>query len=516
MANEEHLKILEQGVDVWNKWREENPNITPDLSHINFHDKDLRKINLQKADLSSAIFFNNNLSNANFTDVQAYNSLFDCSNLQKANFKNAALNKASFRHTKAQNSNFDSSHIWESDFQLADLRWANFYSAKAQHTLFDKANLQNTIFRSADLKNSDLSETKLQRADLSNARLECVRFSFGSLDHAIIEHTNLINAIFYDSSLSRTIFSYSNLTSSRITTTNLHKTHFSSCILTGVKIDQKTNFNKVIGCQIGVNGFYSAETNSAALTQMTPKGNSMQGSNPDAVVDSLNHAKKLHFVSLTLVGISLLLLVLHIPTLKLPFGLTGKEVDAINFAALSVIISFGLCSLTAFFFSSALEGAKYINGRESAMQVGHFPWILSKYEHTKWRRRLSIAAKVILCFHPVVYFPFFINFQSLFSGKWTSLFHSTDSLPSFLSYLLPIFAVLLFTSCYWIFKTSLGFLKPILFDPQTEAARKTDTEKITEALDRLNETTKEQTAKMDEILGVLKKGNNGKKTDEEN
>jgi hypothetical protein len=32
MANPEHLEILKQGVEVWNKWREDNPSIRPDLS----------------------------------------------------------------------------------------------------------------------------------------------------------------------------------------------------------------------------------------------------------------------------------------------------------------------------------------------------------------------------------------------------------------------------------------------------------------------------------------------------
>ena len=31
MANPEHLAILIQGVEVWNRWREENPEIRPDL-----------------------------------------------------------------------------------------------------------------------------------------------------------------------------------------------------------------------------------------------------------------------------------------------------------------------------------------------------------------------------------------------------------------------------------------------------------------------------------------------------
>src|SRR4051812_35846451 len=31
MANEEHVALLKQGVDAWNKWRRENPKVRPDL-----------------------------------------------------------------------------------------------------------------------------------------------------------------------------------------------------------------------------------------------------------------------------------------------------------------------------------------------------------------------------------------------------------------------------------------------------------------------------------------------------
>jgi len=55
MANEEHLKILKQGVEQWNKWRLENA-IRPDLG-----DADLGDADLSDADLGDAILGGANL-----------------------------------------------------------------------------------------------------------------------------------------------------------------------------------------------------------------------------------------------------------------------------------------------------------------------------------------------------------------------------------------------------------------------------------------------------------------------
>ena len=46
MANEEQLAILAQGVDAWNKWRRENPDVPVDLKEANLRHKDLTEINL--------------------------------------------------------------------------------------------------------------------------------------------------------------------------------------------------------------------------------------------------------------------------------------------------------------------------------------------------------------------------------------------------------------------------------------------------------------------------------------
>ena len=43
MADEEHLRILRQGVDAWNEWRSRHPDIRPDLSGASLRRADLER-----------------------------------------------------------------------------------------------------------------------------------------------------------------------------------------------------------------------------------------------------------------------------------------------------------------------------------------------------------------------------------------------------------------------------------------------------------------------------------------
>jgi uncharacterized protein YjbI with pentapeptide repeats len=64
MANPEHLAILKQGVEIWNKWRKDNPSIEPDISNADLRGSslqraDLNKVKLRGADLSGADLWGN-------------------------------------------------------------------------------------------------------------------------------------------------------------------------------------------------------------------------------------------------------------------------------------------------------------------------------------------------------------------------------------------------------------------------------------------------------------------------
>lgn len=54
IANQEHVKQLQQGTDHWNTWRKENPEVRPDLSETNLNRANLSGANLFGADLSGA------------------------------------------------------------------------------------------------------------------------------------------------------------------------------------------------------------------------------------------------------------------------------------------------------------------------------------------------------------------------------------------------------------------------------------------------------------------------------
>jgi len=433
MPNQEHLAILEQGVEKWNEWRENDPEIGTGRSRADFSDADLSDADLSWADLSWAELGQANLSGAD---------------LGQANLSGADLSDADLSRANLSDANLGGAYLGDTDFSDADLSDADFSRAS-----LSRANLSR-----ADLSRADLSRANLSDADLS-----------------------------------------------------------------GAIIDEHTTYYKIIGCKKGVNGIWSEGTDSAALMQLTPPGNSMQGPNPEAVIENLKRSRRLHGFSLSLVGIVLLIQVLGLKEVEF-LWLKGLKLSPERFAWLALPISIGLLSLVNTFMTSALTGAQYINDRLSATSVGNFPWALSRYAGGIKKRKFpwalsryaggikkrkavlsmvsffliksqSFITRFIMSFHPLAYIYFFWN-QPL--GTPSELFNPGKS-PAM------VFSPLIFYSLAglaiifsaWTFYLSHRFQRPILFDRQTEEMRRDN-------LTILSDSVKEQTKAVTELVEILK------------
>ena len=65
MAKTEHVAKLKEGVQLWNTWREANPDEWIDLSEANLVETNLEFINLQRANLLEVNLQGSNLLKAN-------------------------------------------------------------------------------------------------------------------------------------------------------------------------------------------------------------------------------------------------------------------------------------------------------------------------------------------------------------------------------------------------------------------------------------------------------------------
>jgi uncharacterized protein YjbI with pentapeptide repeats len=67
MANPKHLDILKEGVGAWNRWRERNPDIRPDLSSTSLSRQDLRGVDFRHCSLAEAHLNNADLGSVDLT-----------------------------------------------------------------------------------------------------------------------------------------------------------------------------------------------------------------------------------------------------------------------------------------------------------------------------------------------------------------------------------------------------------------------------------------------------------------
>lgn len=151
MANKDHLKILEQGVEAWNAWRREYPNVTPDLTEAY----------LRKAALAGA-----NLTGANLTEAYLRKAVLTRANLAKANLSWANLRRAILIEADLSGAKLPHANLPKTELSKADLRHADLGGTNLRCSNFSEANLAE-----ANLQNASLVETNLANANLTGCRI---------------------------------------------------------------------------------------------------------------------------------------------------------------------------------------------------------------------------------------------------------------------------------------------------------------------------------------------------------
>jgi len=139
MANREHLNILNQGAVNWNKWRLDNPMISPNLSQAHLAGQELTQYGELQTGSShlqfyyvGADFSSVNLSKANLSNALLTNADFSMADLRGANFGGARLSWADFSGAKLDGADFTDSIMAQTGFGDVDLRYAQGLDA-VQH-----------------------------------------------------------------------------------------------------------------------------------------------------------------------------------------------------------------------------------------------------------------------------------------------------------------------------------------------------------------------------------------------
>src|SRR5919199_739483 len=216
MANEEHLAVLRQGVEAWNEWKANNPEIRPNLSFANG-----KRITIRGAKLSGVDLSRTNLSRAD---------------LSKADLIGAKLNEANLSEAYLSEADLIGADLTSADLSSADLIGANLIGAN-----LNKAYLSGADLTKANLSGADLVGAKLSGANLSGAKLIGANLSGAYLRGAYLKGANLIDANFIGANLSG-----ANLHRTKALHTNFYKAIFTGACSQDWHTNSSTNLEEVI------------------------------------------------------------------------------------------------------------------------------------------------------------------------------------------------------------------------------------------------------------------------------
>lgn len=198
----DHTTAIQLGIQNWNQWRKDNPDIQIDLCNADLRDILLNGVNLNKAFLKRANLDNTYLCGADLSEANLVGAHLNGANLSGADFSRANLSEAFFRDSCLRGASLHRAILRHVDLSFSNLRGADLSRADLQEATLRGANL-----RGVDLGNTDLRGANLRGANLDDASLRGTNLDNSTLYDASLESTDLTNASFKDADVRRSRFS---------------------------------------------------------------------------------------------------------------------------------------------------------------------------------------------------------------------------------------------------------------------------------------------------------------------
>lgn len=231
MSNPEHMAILQQGVEAWNSWRDNNAGIMPDLRDAdfweenlvgaNFKDTNLTNSNLEEARLWGTELEGANLTGATLDRADLSNTYLSDTKLQDVTLRGSDLSCTflsgnSLRGIDLEGADLSSASLWRTDLSHANLKGVDLRNAYLAEAILTDSNLSNANLVSANLERADMKRSILNEADLCWANLQAAdlrgaqmwgtnfrgaNLGWAKLQGSTLEHASLIETRLYGADL---------------------------------------------------------------------------------------------------------------------------------------------------------------------------------------------------------------------------------------------------------------------------------------------------------------------------
>lgn len=208
MAASDQLKILKDGVRVWNNWRNHHRNTNVRLAEANFSNINLAGVNFNFANLRGANLRNADLMRANLSRADLRNADLIGANLTEANLAYAKLEgaildksiltRSSLKGSHSSGASFVGANLWQAVLRKGNFEKVNFRKAKLEEVDLREANLMEANLQDAFLRKTDLRDANLSSADLGGADLSYSILVNVRVDKARISGSNVYGISVWD------------------------------------------------------------------------------------------------------------------------------------------------------------------------------------------------------------------------------------------------------------------------------------------------------------------------------